>query len=318
MTIKNLFFLFLLAACWGCHNIDSGTGGNTDSRTRGTVHITVDEEFKPLFDSMETAFEGQYPDAHLIISYKPEAEAVKDLYSDSVRLVIIPRKLNAEELQHFKQNGYTPDEMKIASDGLAFIVNRANPDTTIYTAQIEDILAGNLKTWDKVTRNDFSGDISLVADNTSSSAVRYISETINAGKPLPANMYAQQNNEAVIQYVTTHPHALGIIGVNWVSDTHDPKMQGFLKSVKVVALSAPDSLRDKVPEGYFWLKPQQSWIALKLYPYLRDLYVLNIEGTGGLGTGFADYIASEPGQIIIEHSGLMPAKLPTRIINNAK
>ena len=37
-----------------------------------------------------------------------------------------------------------------------------------------------------------------------------------------------ENIEEVIKYVKEHPNAIGVIGVNWISDEDDPKVLDFL------------------------------------------------------------------------------------------
>jgi phosphate transport system substrate-binding protein len=46
--------------------------------------------------------------------------------------------------------------------------------------------------------------------------------------------------------------------------------------------------------------------------------MLNYQGKEGLGMGFASYIAGEIGQRIILKSGLLPVRIPSRIIQLRK
>lgn len=312
----NSLLLLMISSFFSCGNHESKSDSNSDNETSGKVNITVDEEFRPLFDSMITAFEGSYKNAKITVSYKPELDALKDLYSDSVRLVIVPHKLNAEELKYFESRGFTPKQTTVALDGIAFIVNPENPDSNIYREQLLDVLTGKITRWGKLRNNSFDGEITIITDNENSSAVRYLREEINLNAELPKNIYAAKGNEAVIDYVKKNKYSLGMIGVNWVSDLHDPKMLGFLKDIKVVATTAVnDSIKQLLSDqNYFWLKPQQSWILLKYYPFIRELNIINIEGKSGLGTGFSAYAMSEIGQLIVQHSGLLPANLSGRVI----
>ena len=59
----------------------------------GTIHISVDETFKPVIDSQIQVFEALYPNAKIIADYKPEAECFKDLIKDSTRMIIVTRGL---------------------------------------------------------------------------------------------------------------------------------------------------------------------------------------------------------------------------------
>jgi len=67
----------------------------TDTLTSGTVHISVDESFRPVIDEQVKVFESSYPDAKIIVHYKPEADCLRDIIRDSLtRMVIVTRGLS--------------------------------------------------------------------------------------------------------------------------------------------------------------------------------------------------------------------------------
>ena len=68
-----------------------------ETTTTGTIHISVDESFKPVIDSQIKVFESLYSDAHIVVQYKPEAECLRDLNVDSIRMVIVTRGLSETE-----------------------------------------------------------------------------------------------------------------------------------------------------------------------------------------------------------------------------
>jgi phosphate transport system substrate-binding protein len=51
---------------------------------------------------------------------------------------------------------------------------------------------------------------------------------------------------------------------------------------------------------------------------MRDVYAIITEGRLGLGTGFANFIMNEQGQLIVHHFGLVAAKQPVRVIELKK
>jgi phosphate transport system substrate-binding protein len=57
-----------------------------------------------------------------------------------------------------------------------------------------------------------------------------------------------------------------------------------------------------------FLKPYQAYIALKTYPLTRSLYYINSESYPGLGTGFANFLGSQRGQLIFFHAHLFPVR----------
>ena len=95
-------------------------------------------------------FENLYPLAGIVPRYTTEVEAINLLLKDSVRLAITTRTLTKEEMNSFHSRKFFPREIKLATDGLALIVNRANPDSLLSVRDFRRILTGEVKNWKEV------------------------------------------------------------------------------------------------------------------------------------------------------------------------
>ena len=94
--------LFLTAFIFaGCHGGNERT--DLDTPEKGTIHISVDESFKPVIDSEIMVYEALNPQAKIIAEYKPEAECFKDLLKDSTRMIIVTRGLEPEEEAYYRK-----------------------------------------------------------------------------------------------------------------------------------------------------------------------------------------------------------------------
>ena len=290
-------------------------GGNDpkkelDTPTTGSIKISIDESFQPIMESQIDTFEGIYKYADITASYKAEGQVVNDLINDSVRVVVLSRILNEEERAIFEKRKLVPRETKIAIDAVALIVNKNNKDTLLTVDDLKKIFSGKTKTWKEVNEDSNLGDITIVFDNNNSSTARYVRDSLIAGQPLPPNTFASNSHEALIDYVNKNENAIGVIGVNWISDFDDSAVIGFMDKVNVVGVS-----RDPAPftkDSYY--KPYQAYIAQGEYPLRRYLYIISTEGRTGLGTGFASYVAGDKGQRIMLKSGLVPATMPVRVV----
>src|SRR5262249_43910285 len=89
--------LAIIGLAVGISSCGSGQQSDYDTTTSGLIHISVDESFKPVIDSQIKVFESQNPAAKIIVHYKPEAECLRDLNVDSIRMVIVTRGLNETE-----------------------------------------------------------------------------------------------------------------------------------------------------------------------------------------------------------------------------
>ena len=151
-------------------------------------------------------------------------------------------------------------------------------------------------------------------DNSNSSNLSYIKNKFSLSDSLDNRIFAAKSNQQVIEYVEKNTRALGVIGVNWISDTEDdPRQMDFINRVRVVAIA--DTLNPE-PEDYY--QPYQAYLALKKYPLHRDLYIISREARTGLGTGFASFVAGDKGQLVVLKGGLLPATMPIRLVELKK
>src|SRR5664279_4056487 len=283
------FAVILFSGCSGRH-----VRTDLDTSNSGTIHISVDESFKPVIDSQIQVFEALYPKAKIIADYKPEAECFKDLMKDSTRMIIVTRGLTDEEEKFYKDSfSFYPSFDKIAYDAIAVIVNNNAPDSVFTMEKIRDILDGS--TADK--------QLAVFDGLKETSTVRYAIDSILKGKPFdPKKVFAEKNTPDVINYVADHDNVLGFVGVSWIGNKEDTSQLTFLKKVRIASLECT------CPEKTF-VKPYQANIVKKRYPLIRGLYYILKENYDGLGGGFANFIQYERGQLIFKRAYLWPAKM---------
>jgi phosphate transport system substrate-binding protein len=284
----------LLAALGGCKQKEK----KADGPDRASIFV-VDESFKPIIDQELYIYGALYKDGHPKVIYAPENNAVNLLFSDSVRVLILAREMNAEETKVLKSKNITPVVNCFAIDAVTLIVNQASKDTTITVSDIKKMLNGNTKT-----------DKDIVFDNPNSGLVRYLKELSGNKDFKQKNIYSLKSNKEVIKYVSEHPNAIGITGFSWLNDP-EKDYEDAVNKVKIV--SVKDDVKKNAANEYF--SPSQQTIALKQYPLTRKLYMLNFTGQKGLGMEFAAFIAGDKGQRVILKSGLLPFDIPGREIN---
>src|SRR5688572_11915338 len=78
-----------------------------DTRISGRINVSADESFKPVIDEQVQVFESWYPEAKINVQYKPEAQTLKDIENDSIRMIITTRAFTEQE------ENYLLDSLKI-------------------------------------------------------------------------------------------------------------------------------------------------------------------------------------------------------------
>lgn len=281
-----------------------------DTLFSGTIKIAVDETLSPLVQEEINVFEASYPLTDIIPNYTNEVEAMNLLLRDSVRFVVATRSFTEDELDSFHSRHFEPRSLKIAIDGIALIVHKENPDSILSVAGLQQIFAGKVTRWRELVPGSRGDTIRVVYDHSNSSTVRYVLDSICRGDELSSRSYAAGTNRAVIEYVARTRDALGVIGVNWISEEHDSLSREFRSEIQVVRVS-----RSEKPTYHDSYQPYQYYLNSGDYPFTRSVYINLNDPRSGLPSGLTNFITSSRGQRIILKAGLLPATMPVNVVH---
>ena len=302
---KNVFnyiigLTLILGLFSACGNKPKNTKAEQDYQ-RAARYFVADESFYPILDEELFYFNSQRLDT-IDVEYVNEQDAVKRLMKLETWLAFTTRDFTAKEKKNLQERKYLPRAIPIAYDGLAIIVNNANPDTCITVKDFARILRGEATQWNDIYPKSKLGTIDVVFDNPLSSTVRWCVDSILGGKEFTnPNIGAVKTSAAVIDYVEQHQNSLGIIGSNWLNDKRDTTNVTFKKNITVMGVSKMDSAK-----SYNSWKPYQYYLYNGNYPLIRTIYALLNDTRNGLPTAFAHYCQLPKGQLIILRSGLLP------------
>ncbi|SFK92123.1 phosphate ABC transporter substrate-binding protein, PhoT family [Porphyromonadaceae bacterium KH3CP3RA] len=331
--IKPALLLFLITGTLilsSCYQKNS----RSDTPTSGIAQIAVDESFAPIIEAGINVFESLNSDATIIPVYTSEWNAYDLLMQDSIRLVIGTRLLTEQEQAILKERKQRVRSQKIAIDAIALVTHKENKDTLLTINDIRDILTGKIKSWKQINPDSPLDSLTVMFDTPYSGMVRYIQDSFCDNRPFGKNVKALSSDSSsvditrvhshdkVIEYVASHPDALGFVGVNWIANPVDTTNLSFIDNVNVVSVSGS---AQATPGNSH--KPYPYQLALELahresplefpsggYPLIRNIYIIITDATGGLPSGFFNFIAGDRGQRIILKSGILPANRPIRLI----
>lgn len=270
-----------------------------DTKDSGVIHISVDESFKPVIDSQIQVYESSYPKTKIIAHYKPEAECLKDLLVDSIRMVITTRGFSPKEEEAISDSLKVDPAMRVlAYDAVAVIVNPQAPDSMFTMPEIKGLLSGR----------GFKEKTPVFDGLKATSTVRFVLDSVLRGDTLTSRAVAAESSEGVIDYVAKNRNAVGFIGISWIGNRDDSTQLTFLEKVKVAHIESTDR-----PGGF--VQPVQANIYYRRYPMVRDLVYILKEKHRGLGRGFANFMMADRGQLIFRRAYLMPAFLTFTLRN---
>ncbi len=292
-----LGFVCLAVIISGCKSYKDQKLELADTPDRGRIYVSADESFKPIIDEHVQVYEANHPGTEIIVNYKPEAECLKDMIVDSVRVIIATRGFSAAEKQFIVDSfRLSPRKMVVARDAVAVIVSPESEDSLFTMDEIRQILTGN-----------FKKDLIPVFDGVqATSTVRYIVDSVLKTEAITPKAVAARTSVGVIDHVAKNPNAIGFIGVSWIGNKEDEQQLSFLTKVKMARIES------KPGEEMYYL-PMQANIYYRQYPMIRDLVYILKENYNGLGKGFVDFMSGERGQLIFKRAYLMPAQKDFRI-----
>lgn len=298
--------------------------------TSGTTTMVCDNSFENIMKQEVDVFEYQYPDAHILVRYGTQAEALDSLFSLNTRSVVVTRDLTPEEKRALKARykkernaNVNVRSAKIAVDAVAFIVNPRNTCEKLTVSELADIVSGESDEWNDLEPSDL-GKIRVVLDKTGSSMATFLSDSLLQGRPLGPNVFAAGSVPEVFRIVEENPNAIGVLGVSWITsdmdapdvDTKelaenmlsDGAVQGatLTDKVKVLKVNRDDEVR-----AY---KPYQQYIFDGSYPLFRQIYMITTASTSNVAGGFYSFVTGPIGQKIIMKTGILPARVSIQAV----
>jgi phosphate transport system substrate-binding protein len=282
----------------------TGTGGckkKGETATSGHRLLLTAEPYVHLMQQEVEQFMSIYPEVKMEVRSASTREAAVLLLNDSVQSIVIDRQFNDEERQVIQQAAVRIGENKIAEDGIAIIVHKKNPISSIRTESVRNIITNTVKDWSQITEAHWSGGIDFVLTSKNSGMYELLQKKIfSVSKPLEPTTIMSNQSE-VVKYVSTHPQSVGCVAASLVNDEN--------VQIKVIPVLAKS--QEGIETKY---EPRQQEIYDALYPFHYSLYLYNAETKTSVGVGFGALVLSNVGQKIIQKAGLVPASIPYRTI----
>lgn len=290
MTAIVVLIILVIFACKKSEN-----SYEDESYVKGKAEIYVDESLLPIVEDQELVFESKYPKANIKLIPKADSDIVNLILQRKIDIAVLSHELTKSQEDKLNAIDVIGKSTPFCTDAIALVVNQKSSKTAITVSEVFEILKGK------------NTDVQFVFDNENSSTLSYLMQKANV-KSLSKNVTALKSNLEVVKFVSENNNSIGFVGVNWLLNP-SIELESTIKKVKVLAVGESNQKA---------VKPNQSNIETKEYPFIRKIYLLNYQGRTGLGMGFASFVKSEVGQRIILKSGLVPVKIPTREIRIVK
>jgi phosphate transport system substrate-binding protein len=319
--MKRLFFITF--SCFALLLSSCGYFKYDKQGVTGVSKVMCDASFENIIDQEVEVFEYQYPNANIIPYYIDEHSAIDSLLNLKTQVIITTHKLTKNQIDYLESKDRKVWQQQIAVDAIALIVNKANTIDELSVSDVADIMSGRDVIWHDIEPSKL-GKIQIVFDYPGSSTVRYMQDSILKGKPFTKEVFAQKSSKGVFDAVKNNKNAIGVIGVNWITDDmkcmsapvgerynqlqkNDTAVIDFKNDIKVLKIRADNQLES--------FKPYQAYIYDARYPLFRSVYVISTAPAGTPGHSFLAFITGFIGQKIIQNTGILPAVIQPRLVS---
>ncbi|MDD3065033.1 MAG: PstS family phosphate ABC transporter substrate-binding protein [Endomicrobiaceae bacterium] len=205
---------------------------------------------------------------------------INSLIAKKCDIAMASRSIKDSELQKAASNGVQPKAHVVAMDGIAVVVNDANPVRKLSKAQVRDIYTGKISNWSEVGGNNEK--IVVVSRDSASGTFEAFGELALNKAKVRADALMQASNQAVATTVKNTKSAIGYVGI------------GYLKGLADVAIDGVNASVETVLSGK--------------YPYSRPLFMYSNGPAKGEAKEYLDFILSQDGQALVTREGFVGLK----------
>jgi phosphate transport system substrate-binding protein len=268
------FILFSLAICGILFSVNS-------QKIKGS------ETVLPISEKTAQIFMKQKKSATITVTGGGSGVGISALLEGTTDIAQASRKIKFSERQKLQNTGQNVEEVIIAYDALAIIVNPGNNVNKLTREQLEGIFTGKIKNW-----NELGGaNIKIIpySRETSSGTYEFFREYVLENKNFMSGIMSMPANGSIIQSVSQTKGAIAYVGLAYLN-----------KSVKPIAVSFDN--------GKSYSKPTVENAKNKSYPVVRPLYFYYNTASEAIVKPYIDFVLSPDGQKIIEEVGYVTVK----------
>lgn len=235
-----------------------------------------------LVPQLAEQFKSQHSGTTFDIAAEGSATGFAALIDKTAAIGMASRPAKPEEIATGKTKGVDMKPTTVAYDGIAVIVNSANPIKGLTRKQVEQIFTGEMNDWSAVGGS--GGKISVYTRNTSSGTYAEFKELAMKKRDYAPDSQKLAGNEQIAEEVSKNPSGVGYVGL------------AYTKGSGIKAVPIDGAL------------PSKESVLAKSYPYARPTFFYTNGEPGGLVKEFIDFVTSSEGQKIVEQVGFVPIK----------
>ena len=255
---------------------------STEARADKLVIKGSDTLGAKLVPQLAEQFKAQNPGVTIDIAAEGSTTGIAAIIDGTAQIGMASRRAKPAEISAASAKGVNMKPTIVAYDGIAVIVNSANPIKSLTKKQVEQIFAGDVADWSAVGGS--SGKISIYTRNTSSGTYSDFKELAMKKRDYAGSSQKMAGNEQIASEVGKNANGIGYVGL------------AYTKAGGIKVMSIDGQL------------PSVQSVHAKTYPYARPTFYYTNGEPSGLAKQFVDFTIGLVGQKIASQVGFVPIK----------
>ncbi len=235
-----------------------------------------------LVPQLAESFKAENAGVDFKIAAEGSATGIAALINKTTDIGMSSRHAKPTEISEAQTNGVEMKPTIVAYDGMAAIVNTANPIKGLTKKQIEQIFTGDVTDWSAVGGKP--GKISIYTRNTSSGTYADWAELAMKKRNYAPSAQKMAGNEQIAEEVAKNANGIGYVGIAYTD----------AKGIKTLAIDGQT--------------PTTASIQSHEYPFARPTFYYTNGTPSGVAGRFVEFTLSPAGQKIVQQVGFVPVK----------
>ncbi|MEO5721301.1 MAG: phosphate ABC transporter substrate-binding protein [Chthoniobacterales bacterium] len=235
-----------------------------------------------LVPQLAEQFKAQNPGHTFDIAAEGSTTGIAAIIDGTAQIGMASRRAKPAETAAASSKGVNMKPTIVAYDGIAVIINAANPIKSLTKKQVEQIFTGEVTDWSAVGGS--GGKISIYTRNTSSGTYSDFKELAMKKRDYAGSSQKMAGNEQIASEVGKNPNGIGYVGL------------AYDKAPGVKALPIDGTA------------PSVASVQSKSYPYARPTFYYTNGEPSGVAKQFVDFTLSGAGQKVVSQVGFVPIK----------
>src|SRR4051812_24564944 len=235
-----------------------------------------------LVPQLAEQFKAQHSGTTFDIAAEGSTTGIAAIIDGTADIGMASRRAKSSEVGAATGKGRNMKPTIVAYDGIAVIVNGANPIKGLTKKQVEQIFTGDITDWSAVGGKP--GKISIYTRNTSSGTYSEFKEMAMKKRDYAGSSQKMAGNEQIAAEVAKNPSGIGYVGL------------AYLKASGIKAAAVDGVI------------PSQETVRSKKYAFMRPTFYYTNGEPQGEAKAFIDFTIGARGQSIVNQVGFVSLK----------